>query len=182
MVNETRVKRGKRNGDPPNDLLPPLSLHVLDDLPLDALDLREQRVELVRRLHLSGIGRSLGVEGTELHAGRREVVVDDATGGGLGGSNPGDAGEEGVGRECGFEGCGRPGSAKKKMTGKGGGEGRRGRRDVSWGQRRGEKRRGKTHGLRLRHLVRETEDGCSLSRRIRVSNEAESGRPGRSRR
>lgn len=100
--------------DSPDDLLPPLRLHILDNLSLDTLNLGEQSVELVRRLHLSRVGSSLSVEGTELHAGRGKVVIDDEPRSRLGGSDPGNTSEKRVGREGGFESCWRNESNRRE--------------------------------------------------------------------
>lgn len=67
---------GRRQTDP-NNLRPPCSLHVLYDLSLDAFHSTEERLQLLGRLELSLVLFAFGVERPELHARRREVVVDD---------------------------------------------------------------------------------------------------------
>lgn len=121
----------RKRRDGPDDLFPSLGLHVLDDLGLYAVDPVEERPELARALHLDGrrpvrgrcraIGGGGGfgtrVEGAELHARRGEVVVDHDGGRGLGGPDPGHAGQDGVGRVGGLDGCKGKNEARQQGEG-----------------------------------------------------------------
>jgi hypothetical protein len=82
-ASQLRARLALKDGETdPNDLRPPRRLHVLYDLSLDAFYRAEERLQLFGRLELSLVLLALGVERPELHARRREVVVDDELGAG----------------------------------------------------------------------------------------------------
>lgn len=85
-----------------------------------------------------------------MHAGRGKVVVDDESRSRLSGSDPGDAGEERVGWEGGFESCSEEGPERTKE-------------ELSSGLKEEIRREQheKTYELRLRHLGKVKGEGSS---------------------